>query len=373
MRAGLAVRSIRISAQAQAELASDVWSRRHVPVQLTAGGRTDGARLRYRGGHTREYPKKSYEIRLDSGLVLHWNAEADDPSMIRNALSFRFMEGIGVPAPRTRHVWLDVNGECRGLYLEIEAVNSRFFALRGIPYRSLLYAANDSANFERALSESGRRKRDLAEGYEFIEGDGDTLPRLCSFIRGIHRLKNGKLRELIEERVDVPAYLRWLSGAVLTGNFDGFEQNYALYEEASRQRYGILPWDYEGTWGRNCYGKLCPAGLVRVQGYNGLTRRLMQFDDWKRAYAEGFERLLEEDFTEERIDRLVGELHGSIAAAVRLDASRAATRGLFGGEPEVIRQYVRQRRASAGKELRRWVRASAAPAAVRVRVRGTDG
>ena len=42
--------------------------------------------------------------------------------MIRNALSFLFMERIGVPAPRTRPVWLIINGSPAGIYLEIEAV-----------------------------------------------------------------------------------------------------------------------------------------------------------------------------------------------------------------------------------------------------------
>ncbi|MCM3746812.1 CotH kinase family protein [Paenibacillus pasadenensis] len=370
MRAGLPVRSILISAGSQAELAKDAWSRKFVPIQLTAGGMTTGARIRYRGGHTREYPKKSYEIRLDSGLVLHLNAESDDPSMIRNALSFRFMEQIGVPAPRTRHVWVDINGTPMGLYLEIEAVNSRFFALRDIPYQSLLYAANDSANFEATHSDTGRRKRDFSDGYEFMEGDGDTLPRLCAFIRGIHRQRDDKLRELLEEHIDIPAYFRWLAGVVLTGNFDGFEQNYALYENANDRTYGILPWDYEGTWGRNCYGKPCKADTVRIQGYNGLTRRLLQFPDLKRDYALLLEQLLDEIFTEERLGPVIDELFSSLSAAVRLDTSRSATKSLFSGEADFIREFMELRKLNAWHELQKWP--GALPSAETLRSRATD-
>ncbi|OXM17170.1 CotH kinase family protein [Paenibacillus herberti] len=373
MRAGLPVRSVYISANGQAELAKDAWSRRFIPVQLTAGGRTTGARIRYRGGHTREYPKKSYEIQLDGGLVLHWNAESDDPSMIRNALSFRFMEQIGVPAPRTRHVWLDINGETMGLYLEIEAVNSRFFALRNIPYRSLLYAANDSANFERTHSDSGGRKQDLSEGYEFMEGDGETISRLCTFIRDIHRQKGDKLRDLLEEYVDIPAYFNWLSGVVLTGNFDGFEQNYALYEEAGERKYNILPWDYEGTWGRNCYGKPCSAGTVRIEGYNGLTRRLLQFPDLKRDYALKLEKMLEEEFTNEQVGPVIDELHRRLAPAVRVDSSRFATKSLFSEETLFIRRYMEERKLIILHELKRWQGALSSVMPARVRVKGIEG
>ncbi|MGK9250759.1 MULTISPECIES: CotH kinase family protein [Paenibacillus] len=355
MRAGIPERSVLMGPDQRSELDRDIWSRRYVPAKLGIGGRISGARIRYRGGHTREYAKKSYEIQLESGLVLHWNAESDDPSMIRNALSFHFMEQIGVPSPRTRPVWLSVSGRPDGIYLEIEAVNSRFFSMRGIRYRSLLYAANDSANFELKDPESRRRKRSLADGYEFIEGDGDTLVRLSDFIGGLHRLKDSRLQEAIEERLDLDLYFKWLAGAVLTGNYDGFEQNYALYEDDASGRYGILPWDYEGSWGRNCFGKPCSADLVRIQGYNGLTRRVFQFPEWRRRYAEELERIMETEFTEERIGPVAGGMLERIASAVKLDPARAATLKAFGGEKAFILAYIGKRRRFVRAELKRWL------------------
>lgn len=105
----------------------DVWSKRLIPVRLEIDGTQHAAHIRHRGGHTRLYPKKSYEVMLDNGVTLHWNAEYDDPSMLRNALSFRLFEMIGTPAPKTRHCLVEWNGQPLGVYLEIEAVDQAFF------------------------------------------------------------------------------------------------------------------------------------------------------------------------------------------------------------------------------------------------------
>ena len=82
-----------------------------------------------------------------------------------------------------------------------------------------------------------------------------TEQRLVRFVPNINRLPGQPLRTYMAKRLDISVYLKWLAGAVLTGNYDGFDQNYALYEHTSTGKYRIIPWDYEGTWGRNCYGK----------------------------------------------------------------------------------------------------------------------
>ena len=195
--------------------------------------------------------------------------------MIRNALSFYFFNRIDVNAPRTRPILLEWNGESHGVYIEIEAVNRRFFAKRSLRCRSLLYAVNDSAGFGLNENETGRRKLSLDEGYELIIGGERARKKLISFVKNINSLRGPKLADYLNRSLDTQQYLRWLAGAVLTGNYDGFEQNYALYEDYQTGKYRILPWDYEGTWGRNCFGKPVSSDLVNIRGYNTLTEKLL--------------------------------------------------------------------------------------------------
>ncbi|GAA3408588.1 CotH kinase family protein [Paenibacillus hodogayensis] len=340
-----------IGADGLERMKKHLWSGVFTKGHLLYKGRRVPLLVRYRGGHTREYPKKSYEIRIGR-KTYHFNAEYDDPSLMRNALSFRFFQSIGVPSPATRHCVLRLNGRSQGVYLLIEAVNRAFFCRRRLSAATLVYADNDSANFSLVSPETGRRKKTLFEGYRLVIGNGTGKLRLIRFIRGLHDRQGKKLQAHLR-RLDIDNYLRWLAGAVLTGNYDGFDQNYALYEHKATGRYRIIPWDYEGTWGRNCYGKPCAIDLVKVTGYNVLTETLLSDTRIRRKYRALMERLLEVSFTESAVMPVVARIHNEIKDSVYSDATRKWSRDVFDGEPELIRRYIRERRDVVREELAR--------------------
>lgn len=306
-------------------------------------------RIRYRGGHTRFYPKKSYEIRIGRRTI-HYNAELDDPSMIRNSLSFSFFEKLGVVSPRTRHVNLVINGVSQGLYLEIEGVDHSFFSKRRVRASALLYAANNNANF-RLQDEHKKSKRSLASGYEFVIGDGNESARFTRFIRNIHRLKQEALLAYLKKHLDIPQYLRWLAGAVCTGNYDGFDQNYALYRTAGKAKYHISPWDYEGTWGRNCYGEINSSQLVRITGYNGLTEKLLSFPSIRRAYKRLLQNTLDKQFTLQALQPVITSIHNDLFPHLINDPTRKHSAYEVAADLDVFIRYIRERRAYITEEL----------------------
>lgn len=329
----------------------DVWSDSFVSASLSTGnGRRESIRIRFRGNHTRKYNKKSYEI-TNGSRTLHLNAEYDDPSMIRNALSFKFLRSLGLTCPETRHVILELNGETHGVYLEIEGVNRHFFNRRGIPYSLLLYAVNDDANFGLTGYHRSRRKSSLINGYEHIYGLSKERAAFTSFVRNINTLRGQQLLTYITKNLDVDNYLRWLAGAVFTSNYDGFEQNYAIYKHKTRQKYRMIPWDYEGTWGRNCYGRQTASDMVKVTGYNELTSIMFSFrtfrDKYKRILSEG----LQKTFTTGKIMPEVYRMHNAIDAHYREDPKRNWSYSIFRGEPQVIQTYIEERRAVIKKTL----------------------
>ncbi|WP_028611960.1 CotH kinase family protein [Paenibacillus harenae] len=348
------VRTIAIPASDLQEIQRNAWGRAFKPAELELDGQIYKADFGLRGGHTRNYSKKSYEVRLQDGRTLHWNAEYDDPSMMRNALSFHFFNKIGVPSPETTHFWLVINGEPQGVYLEIEAVDKLFFQKRRIGYRSLIYAVNDSADFSLTDPVSKGAKPSLFDGYEMMQGKKGTKTRLVSFIQNLNRLSGRRLGSHIARRLDVTQYLLWLAGAVLTGNYDGFDQNYALYEHRITGKYRIIPWDYEGTWGRNCYGKPCGSNLVRLQGYNNLTAKLFTYPFCRRKYRSIVKRLLRTAFTAEKLQPVINRMHRRLSPAIRSDYTRKASYDTFLSEPAFIRHYIEERRQILQQALRKW-------------------
>lgn len=350
----LPVRYIRIDDSDLEEIRSDAWSNQFKPAELVIDGRKHNVTFGLRGGHTRNYSKKSYEVRLEGGKTFHWNAEYDDPSMMRNALSFYFFNKIGVPSPETNHFWLILNGSEQGVYLEIESVDRLFFEKRGISYRSLLYAVNDSADFSLTDPTTQGTKSSLFDGYEMRQGKSGAKSRLVSFVRNLNRMSGRSLGTLTARRLDISQYLLWLAGAVLTGNYDGFDQNYALYEHQSSGKYRIIPWDYEGTWGRNCYGKPCGSDLVRLQGYNKLTSMLFTFPACRKKYHKIMNNLLQAAFTVDKLEPVINKMHLGLSPAIRNDYTRKSSYDIFLSEPAFIRHYIVERREILKQALREW-------------------
>jgi spore coat protein H len=347
----LQVRNILISPSQLELLQKNVWSKQFVQAYMVINGKREGIKLRYRGGHTREYPKKSYEI-VRKGKTYHYNAEYDDPSMIRNAISFQFFQWIGVPSPRTRHCLLQLNGQNLGVYLEIEAVDQQFFKQRGIAIQSLFYAVNDFATFGLFKPDSQSKKSSLFNGYERRIGSQTDVQQWKAFILKANTLKGKQLGRYLKMRLDTDNYLRWLAGAIFTGNYDGFDQNYAVYLHKNLLKYRMIPWDYEGTWGRNCYGKKIGSDLVRVTGYNVLTRKVLSFPSLRRRYKRLLIRIMQKHFTVAKIDPVVRKLYRRIAPYVRRDHATKWDSAVFNGEPEVIRNYIIERRAIIKKALK---------------------
>lgn len=352
----LPARSIQIDFDDLNDLQLNSWSNKFYPATLQLGDKIYRVQIGIRGGHTRNYEKKSYDIKMDGGKTLHWNAEYDDPSMVRNALSFHFLNKIGLHSPLTNHIWLFINGKPQGVYLEIESVDKYFFARRGIRYRSLLYAVNDSADFSLIDPETKGRKKSLLDGYEIVRGPKGTRTKLVRFVKNLNLLSGKRLAAHTARTLDVDQYLLWLAGAVLTGNYDGFDQNYALYEHTDSCKYRIIPWDYEGTWGRNCYGKSCGSDLVDVRGYNRLTAKLLSFPSSRKKYTDLLSDLLLKEFTVDSIDPVVAAMYKRLMPAIYNDRTRKHSFETFQREPAFIRNYIRERRNIVKSELRNWGR-----------------
>ncbi|RED64158.1 CotH kinase family protein [Cohnella lupini] len=344
------IRAITISDAASWELEKNLWNDEFVPAKMTVNGVAVSVKIRHRGGHTRDYPKRSYEV-VNKNQTVHYNAEFDDPSAIRNALSFAFFPMIGVPTQKAKHVLLKMNGRSLGVYLEIEAVERSFFRKRKIGASSLFYAVNNRADFGLYSPDSDRLKSSLTSGYEHRFGDSSEKVKLAAFIKGIN-VRNGKQAEsFIRSRLDVSNYLRWLTGAVLTGNYDGFEQNYAIYRSGGTDKFRMIPWDYEGTWGRNCYGRLVDSDMVQVTGYNFLTRKMLKYSSFRNQYQSTLRTALAGPFTETRIMPLANRMLGQISPYIREDRARKWSYADFLGESGVIHNYIKERRSIVKKEM----------------------
>ncbi len=214
----------------------------------------------------------------------------------------------------------------------------------------MLYAVNNNANF-RLENEYKKKKRSLSSGYELVIGGAKEFRDIGLFVRKVQTLKRSGRLAYLKSRLHIPQYLRWLAGAVFTGNYDGFDQNYALYRTAGSVKYHISPWDYEGTWGRDCYGGIVSSGTLRIEGYNGLTEKLLSYPSIRESYRKTLQSIMKKQFTIEALEPKIRMLHAKLLPELVNDRTRRHSPYEIRSDLNVFLRYIPERRAFISKEL----------------------
>lgn len=332
------------------ELRNDVWCDDPVPAKLTYEQRKYDIDIVYRGSHIREFAKKSYRVmfhkpRLFQGVKeMHLNAEFNDPSLIRNKLSLDFFRDIGTLSPESQHVFVKINNQIQGVYLQLESVDERFLQNRNLPNGSIYYAIDDDANFSLISELESDVKKKLSAGYELKYGNQQSEEHLSKFIYELNVISRASYEREIVKYVDVDKYLRWLAGVVCTQNFDGFVHNYALYYNGETKLFEVIPWDYDATWGRDVQGKPMEHDYTRIQGYNTLSARLLDVYTFRKQYKNILEEILSKQFTVEYIKEKIEKMYKVIRPYVLQDPYVKGRVDIFDKEPDVILEYVKKRR-----------------------------
>lgn len=331
------------------ELKSDLWCDEPVPAQLRMGRTKMAVSIAYRGAHIRKYPKKSYMLVFERPSIfhgareVHLNAEYSDPSLMRSRLSFNFFRQLGVMVPDTNYCFIKINGLPEGLYLQLESVDDLFFQNRGLTCTSIHYAIHDDANFSLMSPIQNDVKKSLDSGYELKYGDSHATNELCQFILQINTIPRSDFGGFIYEHANVDEYLRWLAGVVCTQNFDAFIQNYSLYRDGKSEKYGIIPWDFDATWGRDVHGELLAHDYVPIEGYNTLTARILDVPQFRSNYRTLMEKILETTFTPSYMDSQIRDLYRILRPYILQDPYLSKQLDKFDIEPDIILDFVQKR------------------------------
>jgi spore coat protein H len=332
------------------DLKKDIWCDDPVPAKLTIDKKKLEIDLSYRGSHIRKFKKKSYHIRFYKPSIfrnakeLHFNAEYKDPSLIRNKLSLDFFSEIGLLSPRSKHIFLNLNGKNEGVYLELESVDQYFLSSRNLPQGAIFYAVDGDANFSIMSDLDKEVKKSLDLGYEKKCGTEEDEYFLEEMIYNINTISRAEFAKEIEKYMNIDKYLRWLAGVVLMQNYDGFVHNYALYRNGETGQFEIIPWDYDATWGRDVNGKYMNEEYVRIEGYNTLTARILDVAFFRKKYKNLLDEIMDQQFTQEYMQPKIEQLATMIRPYVLMDPYKKADISRFDQEPDFILGFIASRK-----------------------------
>ena len=223
------------------------------PVQFFDGKTTLHGRVEIKGSFTRIFAKKSLLITLDKGEDWHGkrrlvlDAMATDVTQMHWWLSHDLMDRLKMVVPEMLFTELRINGEDIGRYLLVEWVEPSMFDRFGLGADGELYHPDD------AFFCGGFKPQDmprLEQCFFRLDQRHGSYDRLRQLIQAANDTPADQFDQFAEQYFDVDSLINWLVVNTLTGNEDSYNKNFFLYFSKVSQKWTVVPWDYDLTFGR---------------------------------------------------------------------------------------------------------------------------
>jgi len=230
---------------------------------------SDNVGFRLRGNTSRKSMKKSFKVSFNSfapgqsfeGVEkINLNGEHNDPSLSRAKICWDLFRDAGIPAPRANHVEFYINGEYRGLYLNVEHIDENFVKLRfgnndGNLYKCLWpadlnYLGSDPELYK--YVQGSRRAYELTRNEELHD-----YSDLAEFIDVLNNSPISDFPISLEPLFNINTYLKNLVVEILTGHWDAYsfnKNNFYLYHNESTGKFEFIPYDPDNTFGIDWFG-----------------------------------------------------------------------------------------------------------------------
>jgi spore coat protein CotH len=212
-----------------------------------------------------------------------------DPSLMREKLSFLVFEAMGIPAPQLAHARVTVNDEYWGVYTLVESVTKPFLKARIGEESGNLFDYEYVGHWD--FSYRGSE----ASAYVPLPFDPETnedhldTTGLLAFLRFVSESTDAEFAAGIGAWLDVPKFLDYLAVENALAETDGLTgaqgvNNFFLYQYGGQNRFVFIPWDKE-----TCLQAATWPILQRVET-NVLTRRLLAIPANQATYAAALRR-----------------------------------------------------------------------------------
>lgn len=173
---------------------------------------------------------------------LNLNNNFSDSTLMREYISYELMEQMGLPTPANSYMYVTVNGEERGLFLGVEAVDETFLANNYGSNDGFLFKPDGTGSDLKYISDNIADYTGI--GLKTNEGNVDQ----SKFIEMIEAINSGGD---IEKYIDVDEMLRYFAMNTALVSLDSYQgnmkHNYYLYEDNGV--FSIIPWDFNMSFG----------------------------------------------------------------------------------------------------------------------------
>lgn len=267
--------------------------------------------FRVRGNTSRDAYKKSFKISFNEytqgekfkGLEkMNLIGQHNDPSLLRSWMSLTMLTDNNLISPRSSYIKFYINGQYKGIYLNIEHIDDEFVQSRFIndDYGNL-YKCNWGAD----LNYIGFNQSDYYDIYELKTNEvTNDYSDLIQFIQTLNSISYEDFPCFIEEHFEVEMYLKTLAIEMIIGHWDGYaynKNNYYLYQRPSNSKFVFIEYDMDNTFGIDWFD-IDWANRDLNSWHNNdrpLIERLLSYPFYKNMFNNYLNQILNELNTSE--------------------------------------------------------------------------
>lgn len=269
--------------------------------------------FRLRGNTSRYSQKKSFKVSFNRFIKggkyygvekLNLNGEHNDPSVIRSKVGWDLLRNRNIPAPRSNHVQVYINGDYYGLYISVEHIDEEFIKSRfryndGNLFKCLWpadlnYLGDDPDLYK--FESGGRRAYELK-----INKEADDYSDFAHFIDILNNTPDGELYCKLDEVFNVNDYLKVIALDILSGNWDGYiynKNNFYVYHNTATGKFEYIPYDIDNTFGIDWFDRDWGTRNIydwqqHGDQYRPLYERLMDLQEFRDQYTYYSKQLLQ--------------------------------------------------------------------------------
>ncbi len=237
-----------------------------IEARLFNNGKLRKVKMRYRGDnfwHWGRYKKsirvKTKKSQLYDGMRSFNLIAPKFDEHIRNYVSYRLADDLGLIAPRTEFVNVVLNGERQGIHLLTEQLDEVALRSRGLMpgdiYSGELIAKDEHAGVSRQVWEHPGLWEKQAFNSHYPEDSRKPLGRLIELINSV---PSESVDSELSRLLDIEAWGRFMAFETLTQSFHfSGTHNWRLYFDPVRSRFVPIVWDPMGwSWSRHAPAQL---------------------------------------------------------------------------------------------------------------------
>ena len=262
------------------------------------------------------------------------NNNNQDAGRMCQYMSYRMYNKSGTKAPRCSFAKVTVNGKNLGIYSNVEAVRKPFLKAGFDSGKGNLFEGTVTDFYDRWVPrfEAKTKKSD---------------PAVITQITKLLDEKEIDLKQL-EQRIDIPAFMKFWAMESLIGFWDGYcnnQNNYFIYQNPKNEKVYFIPWGVDSS-----YAKTMPLPPYRVRPRSVhskaiLPNKLYRIPETQAMYQKALFGLLEEFWNEEELVAEIDQLEALLEDEI-LPSNRGFRRGVRN-----YRRFVETRREEVMEEF----------------------